>query len=261
MDFRIIPRDEWGARYLPVWGPAPQPAEELYLHHSATIAPDLVPPFTDDNAAIRTLERIGQQRFGGGISYTFAITPVGRIYEGHPLGLLGSHTYQRNGIARGIVFVGNFDRTRPTEAMLDAAAWLIRHGHARGWWTCRTLTGGHRDVRSTDCPGDAAYALIPEINRRALGGPVPTPEEPDDMAADPQILQALDRLGDRVEAAVDSLYRNGFSAQSADGKLDPTHEAVSVRGVNVELDKITAEIRRTNELLAARVSPVPPTGG
>ncbi len=131
---RIIPRSEWGAVHDDGSGPAPLPAQEVWLHHSVTIAPDLLPPFDDDDAAIRTLERIGEQRFGRGISYTFAITPVGRIYQGHGIGRQGAHTAKRNSIARAICLIGNYDVARPTREQLDAAAWLLREGKARGWW-------------------------------------------------------------------------------------------------------------------------------
>ena len=181
---RIIPRSEWGARYLPIWGPAPQPASELWLHHSVTIAPDLLPPYGDDYAAVRTLERIGQERFGGGISYTLVFTPAGLVFEGHPIELLGSHTRNHNGAGRGLCLIGDYSVTRPTDAMLDAVSWAIRYGYERRWWTVRRLTGGHRDSQPpgyTECPGDAAEALIPEINRRVVSGPVEeddvTPEQ------------------------------------------------------------------------------------
>lgn len=187
---RIIPRSEWGARYQAGFRSAPLPARELYLHHSVTIAPDLTPPFDDDFAAVRTLERIGQDRFGGGISYTFAITPAGLIFEGHGIGRQGAHTGGRNTIARAICFVGNYDRDRPPDSMVNAAAWLVAHGNRQDWWPAR-LTGGHRDApgASTACPGRHAYALVAEINRRAAAGPVvpapaPSPSTPPVLGGD-----------------------------------------------------------------------------
>lgn len=174
----IISRPQWGARHPRGFRPAPLPARELYLHHSVTIAPDLVPPFDDDDQAVRVLEDIGQNRFRGGISYTFAVTPVGRVYEGHGIDREGAHTGGRNSIARAICLVGNYETDRPPESMLQAVAELVAHGHAQGWWPGQ-LTGGHRDApgASTACPGGHAHAAIGEINRRAEeittnGGPM-----------------------------------------------------------------------------------------
>lgn len=166
---RIIPRGEWGARFARGFGPAPLPAREVWLHHSVTAAPDLVPPFSDDDAAVRTLENIGQQRFGGGISYTFAITPSGRVYEGHGVDRRGAHTGGRNSISRAICLIGNYEVTPPTGAQLDSVVALLQEGRARGWWTAARLAGGHRDApgASTSCPGRFAASAIPVINQRA----------------------------------------------------------------------------------------------
>lgn len=177
---RVIPRTEWRARYPDAYKgySASLPAERVWLHHSVTVAPDLRPPFDDDDAAVRALEEIGQRRFGWGISYSFAVTPAGRIYQGHRIDGVGAHTAGQNSTSRAICLVGDYSRTAPTAAQLDAIAWLLREGAARGWWRSPRLSGGHRDVKSTACPGDAAYALIGEINRRAAG---PRTEEDDLM--------------------------------------------------------------------------------
>lgn len=163
----ITTRAEWGARHPRGFRPSRLPATELWLHHSVTIAPDLVPPFDDEHRAMRTLEQIGQDRFGGGISYTFAVMPNGRVYEGHGVDREGAHTAGHNSAGRGIVLVGNYDSIAPSAAMLNGVAELLAHGKRVGWWTAAELDGGHRDTKATACPGGAAYRLIPEINRRA----------------------------------------------------------------------------------------------
>lgn len=166
----IITRSGWGARYSDGFAAAPLPASEVWLHHSVTAAPDLLPPFDDDDVAIRRLEQIGQERFGGGISYTFAVTPVGRIYQGHSVDREGAHTKGRNRVARAIVLVGNYEIGPPTSAQVQAVAQLLRHGHRQDWWRRPQLDGGHRDApgAQTDCPGRHAEAAIAEINRLAL---------------------------------------------------------------------------------------------
>jgi hypothetical protein len=177
----IISRARWGARYARGFRSAPLPASEIWLHHSVTIAPDLVwvdadgdGVEDDEERAMRTLEDIGQQRFGGGISYTFAVMPSGRTYEGHGVDRQGAHTGGRNDFARAIVLVGDYSTRSPTEAQNTSVAWLVQHGYAMRWWSRTTLNGGHRNApgASTACPGDKAYAAIPAINRLALSGPI-----------------------------------------------------------------------------------------
>jgi hypothetical protein len=166
----IVGRAQWGARYPDGCGPAPLPAAEAYLHHSATIAPPADASQPLDAAKIRELEDIGQARFGCGISYTWCVTPSGRVFQGHSPGRQGTHTLGHNDAARGIVLVGNYSTARPTPAQVTAVAGLLALAFRQGWLTRPRLTGGHRDVVSTECPGDAAYALIPRINQEAGGG-------------------------------------------------------------------------------------------
>jgi len=165
----IIARDEWGADHGDGFGWAPTPAEGVWLHHTVTVAPDLEPPFDDDAAAVRTLEHIGESRFGGGISYTFVVTPVGLAFEGHSVDRRGAHTKGFNTSHRAIAWVGNYHANRPSDAMVEATAQLLVHGKREGWWKYARLTGGHRDApgAATTCPGDHADAEIATVNRRA----------------------------------------------------------------------------------------------
>lgn len=170
---QVVTRSQWGARYSDGFGPAPIPTE-WWLHHSAGLMPDLTWLDTDrdgvdddEQRVMRQLEQTGQTRFSGGISYTWLVPPSGRPYVGHSMNRQGAHTRNRNDRARGICLIGNYSVYRPTSAQLDTVAEIMvtewRAGRARTY----ELNGGHRDLGSTECPGDHAYALIPEINRRA----------------------------------------------------------------------------------------------
>jgi hypothetical protein len=193
----IVSRARWAAQYRGGDGAAALPAREVWLHHSATTAPPASASLELDTIAVRLLEEIGHARFGAGISYTFVIPPSGRIFEGHGIARRGTHTGGRNSTSRGICLLGNYEATEPTRAQVDAVAALLVHGARAGWWARAALAGGHRDVKATACPGGRAYALIPEMNRRAGGaGPAPTTASP----------VAILRLGSRGPA-VERLQR------------------------------------------------------
>ncbi|WP_367128339.1 peptidoglycan recognition family protein [Saccharothrix sp. HUAS TT1] len=177
MDIDIIRRGQWRARHRNGFGPAPVPWEENWAHHSVTLAPNIEwidvdgdGVEDDEAAAMRQLEQIGQDRFAGGISYTAAIPPSGRIYEGHGVDRQGAHTGGRNDIARAIVFIGNYDVHPLTEAQIDSAARLLAYWYLRGWCRWPAFDGGHQQAPNqiaTACPGRYVLAAIPEINRRA----------------------------------------------------------------------------------------------
>jgi hypothetical protein len=174
---RIVQRHEWGARYPDGFRNAPLPAREVWLHHTAGAA-------RNGADEIRRIEATGQNRFGGGISYTFLITVDGTAYEGHSVWRQGAHTGGRNDISRAICWVGNFEITNPPWAMVTTTAALLQEGKRKGWWRDAHLTGGHRDLKATACPGIRAYRLIGEINRLAAGPPAP----PEDDMPTPQEL-------------------------------------------------------------------------
>lgn len=225
----VTPRSEWGARYADGGGPAPVPFSEWWLHHSVTIAPDLLPPFDDEYRAMRVLEDIGQQRFGQGISYTFPIMPTGRVYRGHSIDRLGAHTGGRNSAARAICFVGNYDVQQPTAAQIEAAAQLMVQEYRAGRAKTYRLNGGHRDVKATDCPGNNAYAAIAAINTRAaaiIGGAPPLDLE-DDM---PWTLHET-RL-------VEGSLENSAEARRIAGEVDR-----KVTALDAKLEEILAAIK------------------
>lgn len=165
----IIRRAEWGARHDDGHGAANVPWAENWLHHSVTIAPDLVPPYDDEHAAMRTLEQIGEDRFGRGISYTVAVMPSGRAYEGHALHKQGAHTAGRNSTGRAIVLVGNYDTDEPTAAQIETTAQILAGWWRRGLCPVPYLAGGHRDAPGavTACPGRHGRTAVDRINQRA----------------------------------------------------------------------------------------------
>jgi N-acetylmuramoyl-L-alanine amidase len=177
----IIPRRDWGARYPDGFGPAPVPAQECWLHHSVTAAPDLLPPYDDDFKAIQVLEKIGHERFGGGISYTWVISPAGLIFQGHSPDRVGAHTAGRNSRARAICLLGNYETSVITPRQVVSTAWLLQYAHLMGWLKAPALNGGHRDVSQTACPGQYAYARIADINKMAAGRPILLNPEASDM--------------------------------------------------------------------------------
>lgn len=164
---KIISREEWSAKNRAGFGSRAVGSLDKWLHHSASSnLPDNASRATE-GAVMRSLERVGQHNFGGGISYTFLIFPSGRVYEGVGIDRVGAHTAGRNTGSAGICVVGNYEKAEPSEQALESLAELLAHGVTQGWWKDATLTGGHRDTKATACPGSRLYARIADINKRA----------------------------------------------------------------------------------------------
>lgn len=177
----VIPRSTWKPRSAngcetigtQEWVAAGQ---ELWLHHSTTNPPGPDATLDEDCQHMRDFEAIGESRFGCGISYTWVVMPSGRVFQGHDVDRQGTHTYGRNNRARAICLAGDFEADELPRRMLNAVVKLLRELGLQ-------LDGGHRDVFATACPGEHAYAKIPEMNRLAATNDAL--EEDDDVALNP----------------------------------------------------------------------------
>jgi hypothetical protein len=137
----------------------------------------------------------------------------------------------------GWEFDWNVGESWPAELLDMAAAGMRITADELGWEGvgCWIL---HR--QATDRKIDWQYTGDIWTRARTI-----TTEETASMADNPETLTLLGEIKDEVR----SLYKNGFSAQKPDGTADGTHEEVSVRGLNVELNKIVAGTAAQQRLL------------
>lgn len=164
----IVTREEWGAK-PPRWGPYSMavPTGELWLHHSAGSG--------SDATAVRAIQDFhqGPDRNWSDIAYSFLIDDDEdpQVFEGRGAAVVGGHTKDHNSRSHAICIIGNFSSKLPKPATIDRLVELVIHGWEQRWWSEPKITGGHRDARlndgsfpGTECPGDALYALIDQIN-------------------------------------------------------------------------------------------------
>jgi hypothetical protein len=201
----IIPRSAWSTQSYGSDRTVFEPVEGFFLHISVTI--DHGDLTGDEHRDMRTIERIGNERFNGiGFPYNAAIFDTGRLYEGQPLTRRGAHTvndenkpgFRETGSGGSLnywyraIVLPQMVTDDVTDAQVDQiakwAAAQIRAGYAK-----RTATwNGHRDVSAKSCPGDIGYARLPEIRqltehyvRNGLNpAPEPPPEPEDDDMQD-----------------------------------------------------------------------------
>lgn len=160
----VITRADWGAgpnRAAPV---APQRKTRTFLHHTVT------PQWTGAQAA-RNLQRIARSRGFADISYSWLADRAGNEVEGRGWHRVGAHTKGYNTTAEAVSLIGNLDGEPVPAPMVAAASRLARRSRPG------RITGGHRDVASTACPGRHGYAAIPQVNRTTH----PSAQEEDDV--------------------------------------------------------------------------------
>lgn len=181
MSAKIYSRSSWGAKRPNGDKTLTNLADEVFLHHTVTKTLSEKATAAEEKEQMRLIESIGYSRFssyGQGISYNVIIFPSGRAYQGVDFNRRGCHTDQRNSTARSICFAGNFETAKPTAAALETAAQILAEGYGK-WWKKGAPLRGHRDIKSTACPGKNVYAKRAEIEKRAkaiLNPPKPKPK-------------------------------------------------------------------------------------
>lgn len=194
----IVMRSQWEADEKIVRA-KPLIAKTLKLaivHH--TVSTNTYTP-AQSAAIVRGIELYHVQGNGwNDIGYNFLIDRYGTIYEGRAGGItqnvIGAHSEGFNTATVGISLIGNFQTATPTPAMQAALvkllAWRLDVAHVDPLSTVAYTSGGnskfkagkvvtlraisgHRDTYLTECPGNAAYALLPAIARRVAATGLP----------------------------------------------------------------------------------------
>ncbi|NIY11074.1 MAG: hypothetical protein GWN02_23620, partial [Gemmatimonadetes bacterium] len=204
----VVSREEWGARSTSC---SSNPDKyRMAIHHTVT------PADSDPAVRVRGIQNYHMDTRGWcDIGYHFLVSLDGRMWEGRPLGQLGTHVGGQNTGNVGISYIGCFQDSgcngwlpsTPPDAMLDAGATLVREiSRIYGIAINSTNVKGHRDHAgaSTSCPGDNLHALLPEIRSRAgtPSGPVWSAEYVDQsfpLARDPFVIPPGDEVAGYIE--------------------------------------------------------------
>jgi hypothetical protein len=173
---QIASRASWGARYADGDKTLSGLAVGVFIHHTVTKQLSPSASVAEEREQMRSIESIGQSRFGTGISYNVIVFPSGRAYQGASFNRRGTHTGGRNSTVRSISFAGNYETNKPTDAAIATAAAIYEEGKGK-WWGHGAPLYGHRDLSQTACPGKHLYARLGDI-RSGGTTPVDNPVRP-----------------------------------------------------------------------------------
>uniref|UniRef100_A0A1I8NX79 Peptidoglycan-recognition protein n=1 Tax=Stomoxys calcitrans TaxID=35570 RepID=A0A1I8NX79_STOCA len=155
----IIPRSEWGAaEYVGTKETLPNGQSFVIIHHTAEPYCSTKP---DCLAEVRRIQVMHQDKNGwADIGYHFLIGGDGNIYEGRGWNVVGAHASGQNLVSIGISFMGNYNNEKPNAAQISAANDLLTEAVNRGQIVSNYTLYGHRQVGSTECPGNNLWAEI-----------------------------------------------------------------------------------------------------
>ncbi|CAD7011840.1 unnamed protein product [Ceratitis capitata] len=154
----IISRAQWGGRSATSKSTLATGLSYAVIHHTAGV-------YCSTQAAcslqMRNMQNYHMDSLGwADIGYNFLIGGDGQVYEGRGWNTLGAHATNWNSKSIGISFMGNYNTNVPTAAQIAAAKALLADAVSRGQIKSGYILYGHRQVGSTECPGDNLYAEI-----------------------------------------------------------------------------------------------------
>jgi hypothetical protein len=199
----VIPRSAWRAnetirRGSTVYAPSLRFA---LVHHTAGSNSYTA---AQSAAIVRAIQTYHVKGNGwNDVGYNFLVDKYGQVFEGRYGGVernvVGAHAEGFNTGSVGVAVLGGYGTTRPTAKALEAVAallaWRLDVAHVDPLQRLSWISGGnarfpsgapvplgavsaHRDTGPTACPGNALYAQVPAIARRAAALGLPKLYEP-----------------------------------------------------------------------------------
>ncbi|KPJ05907.1 Peptidoglycan-recognition protein LB [Papilio xuthus] len=160
----IVSRVEWGAQSPTSITNLTLPVPYVIIHH--TYEPGACYSLLECSSAMRSIQNYHQGTQGwADIGYNFAVGGDGSIYEGRGWKAVGAHAAGYNSVSIGIVLIGDFVSQLPPAQQMELTKELIEVGVELGYISKEYSLIGHRQVRSTECPGDALFQEITTWDR------------------------------------------------------------------------------------------------
>ena len=254
----IVRRSQWGAdETIRANERAYAPIRKLIVHHTASANQPANPA-----AVVREMYKYHRDRGYSDLGYNFVIDHKGVIYEGrysrpyasgeqitgedgNGWGVVGGHAQGMNAASCGVVLVGDFSSTNPTDAAVASLVWLLSWKAARhridainsdpyislfGLRMKSPNLAGHRQVGETFCPGRLAN-LLPAIRTQVAANAGRWPAVTINV---PQVIRY--ELGPDPEVTVRPEPVGAGSAPGASsGTLLPVPLTVGARGAAVSV--------------------------
>ncbi|XP_056006481.1 peptidoglycan recognition protein 4-like isoform X2 [Ostrea edulis] len=155
---KVYSRATWGAKSPTHVSTMRKPVGFFFVHHTEGNA---CRDFTSCAKQMRNIQNYHMATKGwSDIGYSFLVGEDGAVYEGRGWNHVGAHTKNYNSRGFGVAVMGNFMHRKPNNAALNATKDLMQCGIDKGYITSGYSLYGHRDVGTTDCPGDYLYNEI-----------------------------------------------------------------------------------------------------
>lgn len=166
---RIYHRDDWHARTAREERSTTWDARKGFaVHHSGANPKQSVQEIQNFHMDTRGWVDIG---------YNWLVRPNGDIYEGRGWLKVGAHIQGHNTANIGVCVIGDYEDTAPPAAVKASLAYLYKEANRLKGGKLAVRT--HRQLGSTECPGDKLHAwVIGSLAGHATGAKPSKPAKP-----------------------------------------------------------------------------------
>lgn len=232
MTITVIGRDDWGGGPLRR-GNLVDTARfvGLVVHHTVMVMRDydgdgFLRGDLDDVKRYMKALQVARPDLGSEIPYSWVVFHGEHdddviVAEGRGFGVTGAHTTGYNSTRYGVAYAGNASEEPITDGVLEGYRWVGRHLDAPAG---AEPTIGHRDTKSTECPGDNLYAQLGEIQP-----PFATEEEDDMTDAEHKVLYDLNHTVAKV--VVPGIEKATAAGVAAKREVDELRAELRAAGV------------------------------
>ncbi|XP_075041960.1 peptidoglycan-recognition protein SC2-like [Mixophyes fleayi] len=159
----IISKSAWGAKKTSCRDRLSNPVPWVIIHHTAGASCNTKASCISQVKGIQNFHMNSNKWCD--VGYNFLVGNDGSVYEGRGWTMVGAHAKGSNSKSIGISFIGDYMTKLPSQAALNAAKRLISCGVSKRMIQPNYTLKGHRNVGSTDCPGNALYNNIKSWGR------------------------------------------------------------------------------------------------
>lgn len=164
--YRLVKRAEWQAATLRDNYDPMGAITRITVHHTSEI-PGI--DHLSDRELVAKIQRNHQQhQQWADIGYHYLIGRAGEVFEGRPLFAQGAHAGgDSNKHNIGVALIGDFDQQLPDTRQLAILERLLEELRQR-YHIPRDQVFGHRDFKTTVCPGQALYHWLETWRQSAI---------------------------------------------------------------------------------------------
>jgi N-acetylmuramoyl-L-alanine amidase len=189
-----VPRSAWAVQQIDGGNVDPMtPIYRITVHHSSEHGDATGEP----QDMLRLFEKNHKTKGWACIGYHFIIASDGRVYEGRPLKYQGAHSTGDNNIGNvGVCLLGNFDRDQVPSAQRQALISVLDR-LSRRFSVDKAEIHGHRDFKTTDCPGRYLMSIVESYRGGVHVAPAPPPRSASPSSVRPAMRTSKSRTAKR----------------------------------------------------------------